>query len=838
MTFDTSQSSPPNSHTSGSTSPGHTVYTPASDDPRQTESLATQSVSRGPSPLRSVTFGATAVPTHRRSISSDVHSQGKDWDNDFSGGDHEEEEEATMDTRPPFHWPSDGRSQVPLLKDEPGRSTFSEPNGRPTFTTRRSTFRNRSPDMEASAAAATKKKYIYASFFLALSLVAFVVQTETAKYIQNQLGWKKPYAMLYLTHGSWSILWPAQLLILRLRSWKSPWGPFWRRHQHTVRTTAQMVVSQDLHLRSKEANKSPMGYMLRKTALVTTALTVAGASWYYAVGMTSPSDLTAIYNCSAFFAYAFSIPLLGDKLRFDKIFAVAVAIAGVMTIAYGDSKQAEKGGSAEEANNRTAGNIIIGVGSVLYGLYEVLYKKMACPPEGVSPSRGAIFANTFGSLIGCFTLLVLWLPVPILHFTGLEVFEWPPGKARWMLFISTFSNAVLVVIADYFRTGDPLSAAAIVGGLLIMGAFFLLSWSTYREMEEERKKHREMLLTQTGKPRVILGLMTFGPDEAAGARITSLDEYNRCLDHFQREGYNEVDTARTYIGGKQEAFTKEARWQERGLALATKCYPRPAGTHRPAVLKEQFSTSLAELGADCVDIFYLHAADRSVPFAETLEAVNELHKDGKFVQLGISNFTAFEVAEVVMTCKANGWVRPTIYQGVYNAITRTLEPELIPCCHRYGIDVVIYNPLAGGLFSGKIKSAEVPQEGRYSKKVSYGELYRKRYFRDATFDALRLIEQIAQKHNLTLLEIALRWCVHHSALKMKDGGRDGVIIGVSSFSQLESNLKDLEKGPLPDEVVQTLDDAWMITKATTPNYWQLDLEYTYDTQQALFKPKA
>lgn len=196
MTFDTSQSSPPNSHTSGSTSPGHTVYTPASDDPRQTESLATQSVSRGPSPLRSVTFGATAVPTHRRSISSDVHSQGKDWDNDFSGGDHEEEEEATMDTRPPFHWPSDGRSQVPLLKDEPGRSTFSEPNGRPTFTTRRSTFRNRSPDMEASAAAATKKKYIYASFFLALSLVAFVVQTETAKYIQNQLGWKKPYAML------------------------------------------------------------------------------------------------------------------------------------------------------------------------------------------------------------------------------------------------------------------------------------------------------------------------------------------------------------------------------------------------------------------------------------------------------------------------------------------------------------------------------------------------------------------------------------------------------------------------------------------------------------------
>ncbi len=73
---------------------------------------------------------------------------------------------------------------------------------------------------------------------------------------------------------------------------------------------------------------------------------------------------------------------------------------------------------------------------------------------------------------------------------------------------------------------------------------------------------------------------------------------------------------------------------------------------------------------------------------------------------------------------------------------------------------------------------------------------------------------------------------------MQNGGRDGVIIGVSSFSQLESNLKDLEKGPLPEEVVKTLDEAWLITKPTTPNYWQLELAYTYDTQEALFKTKT
>lgn len=177
------------------------------------------------------------------------------------------------------------------------------------------------------------------------------------------------------------------------------------------------------------------------------------------------------------------------------------------------------------------------------------------------------------------------------------------------------------------------------------------------------------LVAQNLKPRVILGLMTFGPDVSTGARITSLDEFNKCLDYFQEQGYNEVDTARLYIGGAQENFTAQAKWRERGLTLATKVYPTAPGVHKPAVLREKFETSLKELQTDQVDIFYLHAADRSVPFAETLEAVNELHKEGKFVELGLSNFTAFEVAEIVTLCHERGWVRPTIYQGMYNAIS-------------------------------------------------------------------------------------------------------------------------------------------------------------------------
>jgi aflatoxin B1 aldehyde reductase len=124
-----------------------------------------------------------------------------------------------------------------------------------------------------------------------------------------------------------------------------------------------------------------------------------------------------------------------------------------------------------------------------------------------------------------------------------------------------------------------------------------------------------------------------------------------------------------YVGGKQEAWTRDAKWRERGLTIATKVYPYQAGIHKPDQLREHFETSLKELGTDTVDIFYLHAPDHSVPFEETLEAVNEMHKEGKFVQLGLSNYAAWEVAEIYNIAKERGWVKPSIFQAMYNAIS-------------------------------------------------------------------------------------------------------------------------------------------------------------------------
>ncbi|KAI1077895.1 Aldo/keto reductase [Whalleya microplaca] len=340
------------------------------------------------------------------------------------------------------------------------------------------------------------------------------------------------------------------------------------------------------------------------------------------------------------------------------------------------------------------------------------------------------------------------------------------------------------------------------------------------------------------KPRIILGLMVLGPEGQSGARLTGLDNFKQALDIFQQRGYNEIDTARIYVGGLQEAYTREAGWKERGLSIATKVYPLQPGAHEPENLVKTFEKSLQELGTDSVDIFYLHAPDRSVPFARTLAAVDKLHKAGKFQRLGLSNYTSFEVAEIVMTCKYNNWVRPTVYQAIYNCLNRDIENELIPTCRRYGIAVDIYSPTGGGFLLGNITSKEAdPQTGRFAPSPVV-HLTRGRYFREGQIAGAALIRGAAEARGLSPLEVAMRWIVHHSALRVRDGGGDGVVVGFSSLAQLRDNLDYLEKGPLDAECVEALESAWKVAKGDAETYWQLPMVYTYDTQEALFGSKA
>ncbi|KAF7294976.1 GTP binding [Mycena indigotica] len=315
---------------------------------------------------------------------------------------------------------------------------------------------------------------------------------------------------------------------------------------------------------------------------------------------------------------------------------------------------------------------------------------------------------------------------------------------------------------------------------------------------------------------LIFGTMTMGaPGSQGSVRNTDIAECTEILKVFASYGQKEIDTARMYGGGTTEEYLAQIDLGD--STIDTKVYPVKAGDHKPENLRATFFTSLKALNRKKVRVLYLHAPDRSVPFEETLEEMNKLYNEGYYEIFGLSNFASWEVAEVVSICKAKNWIQPKIYQAMYNAITRAIEPELVPCCRKFGIRIVIYNPLAGGLFAGKVTSlTDVPTDGRFNDSTPSGKMYRERYLRQGNFDALNVVKQVSEKHGLRLTEVALRWCQHHSVL----GPSDGIILGASSAEQLKMNLEDSSKGALPEDVVKALDEAWNITRSTASTYWR------------------
>lgn len=174
------------------------IYTAPSADASSDRSTRSR---RPPSPRGSKLSTVSFSPPFLSSSSPDANSHDasctSNWPSD-PGRDPEQDQDQDQDMsgRPPGYRPDDANSQMPLLKDERGRPSYDSPNGtsRPALAVRRSNFRSRSPDSEG--ASTTRTKYIYAALFLGVSLVAFTVQTETAVYIQHDLGWDKAYCML------------------------------------------------------------------------------------------------------------------------------------------------------------------------------------------------------------------------------------------------------------------------------------------------------------------------------------------------------------------------------------------------------------------------------------------------------------------------------------------------------------------------------------------------------------------------------------------------------------------------------------------------------------------
>jgi aflatoxin B1 aldehyde reductase len=275
------------------------------------------------------------------------------------------------------------------------------------------------------------------------------------------------------------------------------------------------------------------------------------------------------------------------------------------------------------------------------------------------------------------------------------------------------------------------------------------------------------------KVKTILGTMTIGkavdPAKmiATSPPITSLNEAKGFLNEFYQFGSNILDTARVYGSGTTEEVLGEIGVSQ--AEVHTKAFP----PFTDANITNQLNDSLKALKRSSVDLYYLHVPDNSHPLEESLRAVNDLYRQGKFRSFGVSNYPAWQVAEIYYICDKNGWVKPTVYQGMYNAITRDVEKELFPCLRKLNIKFYAYNPLAGGFLANIYRFNDDPHAGRFSHETTAGKLYRVRYWKKEAFAALEKVAAACQKHGISTVDASIHWIYNHSEL----GEGDAVILG-------------------------------------------------------------
>ena len=194
--------------------------------------------------------------------------------------------------------------------------------------------------------------------------------------------------------------------------------------------------------------------------------------------------------------------------------------------------------------------------------------------------------------------------------------------------------------------------------------------------------------------KLVLGTMTFGESVFA----PNVSEFVKM---FLDAGYEELDTAYVYNEGNCEKLLGEVLPElGRPYKISTKVNPRITGKLDGEAAYAQLNESLERLGVSSVDTFFLHFPDPATPVENVLEACNNLYREGKFRELGLSNFPAWMVVDVWHICHKNGWVLPTVFEGIYNPLTRKAETELNECLNHFGIRFYAYNPMAGGLLTG------------------------------------------------------------------------------------------------------------------------------------------
>jgi aryl-alcohol dehydrogenase (NADP+) len=275
-----------------------------------------------------------------------------------------------------------------------------------------------------------------------------------------------------------------------------------------------------------------------------------------------------------------------------------------------------------------------------------------------------------------------------------------------------------------------------------------------------------------------LGTMMFGDQ-------TDAHEAARMVAAARDAGVNAIDTADSYAGGESERITGRLIQADRERwIVATKAAnpvgpgPNDRGLSRRHLLRA-VDASLVRLGTDWIDLLYLHREDESTPLEETLAAVAHLVERGKVHHFGVSNFRAWRVARIAELCRAMRIAPPIACQPPYNAMTRGIETELLPCCAHYGIGVVAYSPLARGVLSGKYRPDAAPPEGsraaRHDKRLLQTEL------RPESLGAAAQIAAHARAKGLTPTAFALGWVWNNRLVH-------GVVGGPKTMAQWQDYL--------------------------------------------------
>jgi len=299
--------------------------------------------------------------------------------------------------------------------------------------------------------------------------------------------------------------------------------------------------------------------------------------------------------------------------------------------------------------------------------------------------------------------------------------------------------------------------------------------------------------------------MTFGLqiDEDASRAV---------LDKAADLGVTFLDTADAYpLGGDLTTAgrTEEivGRWlhgKRSDYVVATKCFA-PMGRNRWDMgnsrrhIMDAIDASLRRLKTDFVDLYQLHFDDPGVPLDETLSALDDLVRVGKVRYVGCSNFLAYRLARALGRSEVNGWARFVSVQPRYNLLFREFERELFPLCVDEGIAVIPYNPIAGGMLSGKHDRTKTPDEGTRFALGNAAKTYQDRYWHDNVFDTVDELVKIAGDAGIPLPTLAVAWTLRHPAITAP-------IVGASRPEQLDATIAGVDT-QLDDDLVDRLNEV-------------------------------